>query len=60
MGAFAENLPGCNGTVTLGTPIPGAQDATAKGIISAWAAADALVPNGLLFSPVIDCPGGPP
>ena len=55
---FAANLPGCNGTVALGTSIPCAQNATTEEIISAWAAADTLIPNGLLFPPVIDGPGG--
>ena len=55
---FAANLPGCNGTVALGTSIPCAQNATMEEIISAWAAADTLIPNGLLFPPVIDGPGG--
>ena len=53
-GAFAANLPGCNGTVAVNTSIPGAQNATAEGIISAWAAADTLIPNGILFPPAID------
>ena len=55
---FTANLPGCNGTVALGTSIPCAQNATTEEIITAWAAADTLIPGGLLFPPVIDGPGG--
>ena len=59
--AFVANLPGCHGAIALGTSTaPGAQNATAEGIISAWAAADTLVPNGLLFPPVIDGLGAHP
>ena len=55
---FAASLLGCKGAVTLGTSIPRAQNAITEEITSAWAAADTLIPNGLIFPPAIDRPEG--
>ena len=54
---LVANLPGCNGTVALGTSIPCAQNATTEEIISAWNVANGLIPGEFLFAPVIDGPG---